>query len=121
MGLDLEIHLRGDLTPQLIAEINKRLESISDDNCSDYPNRFALSEDGATAKFATLWRAWEPGYERGPWLRIASVLLVVMDFPGVDEVRYGNDCMDVLDVMTWKRFKRLCEHYRSPRWNQYYC
>lgn len=118
MGLDVEIHLRGELSPQLVGQINKHLSPIINANDAEYGNFFEYGTDGA-ARFRTMWRYWGRGYERGPWDGISFVLHVVMGFPGVDEVRYGHDSGDDPEVMTPDRLSELWDHYRSPDFNNY--
>lgn len=48
--------------------------------------------DGATHEVGNCWRYYGPGYERGPWPRIAAVLMALHASQNVSAVWYYGDC-----------------------------
>jgi hypothetical protein len=119
MGLDVEIHIDGIITNTEIQALNARLaqEGIAD-LADEWGNWFARQPSGRV-EFMSMWRYWAPGYERGPWPRIAAVLALASATGR--EVRYGNDCNEPpLEPWTEKRSRDYWVHWAGPDGRAYY-
>ena len=69
--------------------------------------------EGATHEVDQLWRYYGPGYERGPWPRIAAVLMALHASPDVETVWYFGDCSDGDEPFTPQRVHEFSAHYMA--------
>ena len=79
------------------------------------------AQKGSTHEVDQVWRYYGPGYERGPWPRIAAVLLTLMASEDVETVWYYGDCKDGDEPFTPERLEQYNKHYienadRPYRW-----
>lgn len=131
MGVDAVIHVDGYQdskdTHAACARANERLASMGiqpDVGYSGTPSQLFVTytndEGGTYASFDTLWRYWDPGYERGPLFEIMGVIATAFwAFPG-HTVYYGGDTdKDNLPVMDGTRFAELWVHYASDAADDY--
>lgn len=127
MGLNVEIEIRGDgVTQALLDAINVRIAEFADTRFDDVVyNTFVPYDDWRSgAYFTSLWRFWGPGYERGSWLNISSVLMVASQ--QIDMTRqalfYGNDCRDpeTFNQVTAEFMREMWAHYSGAEWDAYH-
>lgn len=97
--------------------------------CDSLPNDCTViaaqewASAGATHEVDQCWRYYGPGYERGPWPRIAAALMALHASPNVETVWYFGDCNDFGEPFTPERVHEFNAHYmkegdrpyRSPR------
>jgi len=69
------------------------------------------SVENATHEIEQCWRYYGPGYERGPWPRIAAVLMALFASPNVEHVWYFGDCSDEGEPITPEQVMEICAHY----------
>ena len=87
------------------------------DLCDSLPNECKVITapewacDGATHEVDQPWRYYGPGYERGPWPRIAGVLMALHAAPNVETVWYFGDCSDGDEPFTPERVQEFIAHY----------
>lgn len=117
MGLDAVILFRADpdfRVDQIDSYLPTGFEirAVPDYIASEYPE--------ATHEVDQGFRYYSPGYERGPWPLIASVLMSLLATPGVRQVWYGSDC-NRADPITPDRVVEITEYYmlngRRPYFN----
>lgn len=77
---------------------------------------------GATHQICQPWRYYGPGYERGPWPSIASVLMTLYVSPDVETVWYFGDCdnYDVVKPFTPELLHKFNAHYMAEGNRPYY-
>ena len=68
-------------------------------------------QDGCTHAVNQEWRYYGPGYERGPWPRIAAILMTLMASEDVETVWYYGDCSDGDEPFTPSRLEQYNNHY----------
>jgi hypothetical protein len=87
--------------------------------CDELPSECSIVKaekracEDATHKVDQLWRYYGPGYERGPWPRIAAVLMALHASPDVETVWYFGDCCDGDEPFTQHRVHELSAHYMA--------
>jgi hypothetical protein len=69
--------------------------------------------DGATHEVYQLWRYYGPGYERGPWPRIAAALMALHASQNIESVWYFGDCDDGAQPFTPERVHEFSAHYMA--------
>lgn len=78
------------------------------------------AQEGSTHEVAQPWRYYGPEYERGPWPKIAAVLLTLMASEDVETVWYYGDCEDLDDPFTLSRLEQYNKHYVENGTRPYY-
>ena len=85
--------------------------------CDNLPNDAAITtagewaQEGSTHEIDMLWRYYGPGYERGPWPKIAAVLMALHACSNVETVWYFGGCSDSDAPFTPERVQEYNEHY----------
>lgn len=111
MGVDVEIFFQCDGQPEFERDLPAGFKVCG---IPDYQQDFA---PGSTHSIGTLERYYGPGYERGSWPDICSVLMLLHACPQVSKVWYGGDSYDppectVDDVLEISR--HFMEHGERP-------
>ena len=104
MGIDACIYVRtrDGAEPALV-------DSLPNE-CSVIP-ALEWAVNGATHEIDQCWRYYVSGYERGPWPRIAAVLMALFASPNVEHVWYFGDCGDEGEPITPEQVMEICAHY----------
>jgi hypothetical protein len=66
-------------------------------------------QEGSMFVVVTYDRYYGIGYERGPWGKIAGVLMELFACEDVDKVWYGGD--DYVELFTPEKVLEICAHY----------
>ena len=104
MGIDACIYL-------------KTTDGKAPDLCDSLPNGANIIDagewaiEGATHEVDNVWRYYSPGYERGPWPVISSVLMALHACDNVETVWYFGDCSDGDAPFTPERVHEYNAHY----------
>ena len=69
--------------------------------------------EGSTHEIYQHWRYYGPGYERGPWPRIAAVLMALHASKDVEAVWYFGDCSEGDEPFTPQRVQEFSAHYMA--------
>jgi len=69
--------------------------------------------EGSTHQIDQCWRYYGPGYERGPWPRIAAVLMALHASKDVEAVWYFGDCSEEDEPFTPQRVQEFSAHYMA--------
>lgn len=104
MGIDACIYVktRDGKEPELV-------DSLPRDCSVQVQAEWAV--EGATHEIHQCWRYYGPGYERGPWPRIAAVLMSLFACSNVEHVWYFGDCGDEGEPITPAQVMEICAHY----------
>lgn len=96
------------------------------DLCDCLPNEFSFlkagkySPGGATHKINHNFRYYGPGYERGPWPLLASVLMSLYAGENVEAVWYFGDCTDDAIPISAEDINKISAHYMAHGDRPYY-
>ena len=104
MGVDVRIYFKtksGD-DPELYWGLS---DSASITRATEY------GVEGSTHEVDTPWRYYGPGYERGPWPKIASVLINLLANKDIETVWYFGDCYDEGDPFTLEMLEQYTRHF----------
>lgn len=104
MGIDALIMCKGipPQEPEYIGLLGRMVPITPDDYLADI-------QPEATHRLDTGCRHYGIGYERGPWPKLAAVLMELMSTPTVEKVWYGGD--EWANVMTPEGLQVLNEHF----------
>ena len=87
--------------------------------CDGMPDGVAIiaaddwAPEGATHEIYEPWRYYSPGYERGPWPRIAAALMALHACENVETVWYFGDCSETDAPFTPERVQEYSAHYMT--------
>lgn len=104
MGIDacIFVRTRDGLEPELCDSLPPECRLIVADK---------HGPEGATHEVDQCWRYYGPGYERGPWPRLAHVLMALHAARNVEAVWYFGDSGDHGAPFTPQRVAEFNEHY----------
>jgi len=69
--------------------------------------------EGATHEIDQSWRYYGPGYARGPWPRIAAILMSLFACENIETVWYFGDCYDTDKPFTPDRVHEYNSYYMA--------
>jgi len=109
MGLDARIYFSTDdgQAPELCDSLPNdcEIEEVDDDSCHLY------APTGSTHEVYQVWRYYSLHYERGPWPKIAAVLMSLLACRNVDTVWYGSDGQDGVTPVSPQKVLEISAHY----------
>ncbi len=72
-----------------------------------------LAQGGATHEIDQPWHYYGTGYARGPWPKIAAVLMALLACENVETVWYFGDCSDTDEPFTPARVQEYSAYYMA--------
>ena len=109
MGLDARIYFSTDdgQAPELCDSLPNdcEIEEVGNGSCRLY------APTGSTHEVDQVWRYYGVSYERGPWPKIAAVLMSLHASRNVSAVWYGNDGNDGVGPCSRQKVLELTAHY----------
>lgn len=87
--------------------------------CDSLPNGAVIvaagewAQEGSTHEIEQSWRYYSPGYERGPWPRISSILMALHACANVESVWYFGDCSETDQQFTPEQVLEYSAHYMA--------